>query len=205
MELKIPYISYPEYLTSEECDRIVEIGKTKLKTAEIIGNTLNEDVRRCEVAWLNDPWIFERINNAIISANQDAGWNWFYDTIEPMRFTRYALNEHYDWHSDWGSDFLSTYDRPNNSEYHGKVRKISVTINLVDGNKYKGGNLMFADSKYLHRNFGKNGEEQLYEVKEIRPKGSVIIFPSFTYHKVSPITEGIRYSLVAWALGRPWQ
>jgi len=64
---------------------------------------------------------------------------------------------------------------------------------------------MFADSKYLHRNFGKNGEEQLYEVKEIRPKGSVIIFPSFTYHKVSPITEGIRYSLVAWALGRPWQ
>lgn len=198
MELKHPYISYPYYFSSDECDQIIEIGKRKLKTAKIGTDTLNEEVRKCEVAWLDDVWIFERVNSAIASANKEAGWNWFYDSLESMQFTRYGLNEHYNWHSDWGSDFLSV-----NSS--GKIRKISATINLVDGIEYNGGNLMFANQKYLHRNFGKNGEKELYEVKEIRPKGSIVIFPSFVYHKVTPVTKGTRYSLVVWAEGRPWQ
>lgn len=206
MELKNQYISYPGYFSSEECDKIIEFGKKRLKTATLGPvDVLNEEVRKCEVAWINESWIFERISKAVSSANKDAGWNWFYDTIEPVQFTSYGLNEHYNWHSDWGSDFLSTYNCPNNPDYHGKVRKISATINLVDGNEYDGGNLMFANPKYLHRNFGKNGEKELYDVEDIRSKGSIVIFPSFTYHKVSPVTKGRRYSLVAWVVGKPWQ
>ena len=50
--------------------------------------------------------------------------------------------------------------------------------------------------------FGQHTEgEQFYECKEIRPQGSIIIFPSFTYHCVTPITKGTRYSLVLWTLG----
>ena len=50
--------------------------------------------------------------------------------------------------------------------------------------------------------------DTILEVKvceEIRPKGSIIVFPSFLYHQVTPITKGTRYSLVMWVLGRPWQ
>ena len=41
-------------------------------------------------------------------------------------------------------------------------------------------------------------------VPEFRKKGSIIVFPSFIYHRVTPVTEGTRYSLVTWNLGYPY-
>ena len=32
-------------------------------------------------------------------------------------------------------------------------------------------------------------------------EGSIIVFPSFVEHRVTPVTEGIRYSLVSWFVG----
>ena len=43
------------------------------------------------------------------------------------------------------------------------------------------------------------------KAKEILPKGSVIVFPSFVWHRVKPITQGTRYSLVVWHLGKPFK
>jgi predicted 2-oxoglutarate/Fe(II)-dependent dioxygenase YbiX len=48
----------------------------------------------------------------------------------------------------------------------------------------------------------KGGEFVMFEDTHIPlPAGSVMVFPSvFLYpHRVEPITEGIRYSLVSWA------
>jgi len=79
-----------------------------------------------------------------------------------------------------------------------KVRKISMTVNLTDPKNYAGGNLKF---DYGPHNPGK----RFYTCKEIRPTGSIIIFPSFLYHCVTPVTRGTRYSLVLWSLGKPWR
>jgi PKHD-type hydroxylase len=80
----------------------------------------------------------------------------------------------------------------------GKVRKISMTLNLTESSNYEGGNLKF--------DLGPHVKENRFKVcDEIRPKGSVIIFPSFMYHCVTPVTSGTRYSLVLWCLGKPWQ
>ena len=80
----------------------------------------------------------------------------------------------------------------------GKVRKISMTLNLTESSNYEGGNLKF--------DLGPHVKENRFKVcDEIRPKGSVIIFPSFIYHCVTPVTSGTRYSLVLWCLGKPWQ
>ena len=35
-------------------------------------------------------------------------------------------------------------------------------------------------------------------------KGTVIVFPSFMEHQVSPVTTGVRYSLVVWITGPPF-
>ena len=47
------------------------------------------------------------------------------------------------------------------------------------------------------------------ENKEIctkaRARGSVIIFPSFVWHRVTPVTKGTRYSMVMGDLGAPWR
>ena len=32
----------------------------------------------------------------------------------------------------------------------------------------------------------------------------MIVFPSFVWHRVKPVTKGLRYSLVAWNLGQPY-
>ena len=78
-----------------------------------------------------------------------------------------------------------------------KIRKISMTVNLTDPKNYAGGNLKF--------DFGHHNAKRFHVCKEIRPRGSIIIFPSYTHHCVTPVTRGTRYSLVLWSLGKPWQ
>lgn len=36
-------------------------------------------------------------------------------------------------------------------------------------------------------------------------RGQVLVFPSWTLHRVSEITTGCRYSLVTWAAGPPFR
>jgi PKHD-type hydroxylase len=45
---------------------------------------------------------------------------------------------------------------------------------------------------------------EIRECKEILPKGSVVVFPSFVWHRVKPVTKGKRYSLVMWSAGKPY-
>ena len=51
----------------------------------------------------------------------------------------------------------------------------------------------------------KTGENYDFEVEEILPRGSIIVFPSFLYHRVKPVKQGTRYSLVAWSNGFPYK
>ncbi len=80
----------------------------------------------------------------------------------------------------------------------GKVRKISMTLNLTDPNSYEGGNLKFDLGPHTTG-------ERIKICDDSRSQGSIIIFPSFMYHCVTPVTRGTRYSLVLWCLGKPWQ
>jgi PKHD-type hydroxylase len=50
--------------------------------------------------------------------------------------------------------------------------------------------------------------DELHHVQQaqnVLTKGSIIIFPSFVWHRVKPVTEGTRYSLVLWNLGKPYK
>ena len=85
-----------------------------------------------------------------------------------------------------------------NRFYWGKVRKLSMTLNLTEPTDYTGGDLKF--------DFGPHaGRGRFKTCKEIRPRGSIIIFPSFMHHQVTPVTKGTRYSLVIWSLGKPFR
>ena len=123
------------------------------------------------------------------------------DISESCQFTKYKLNQYYDWHCD---SWDKPYDRksPDNPE-HGKIRKLSMTCQLTDGSEYEGGELEFD-----FRNYDPHMREEakhLRQAKEILPKGSIIVFPSFVWHRVKPVTKGVRYSLVMWNLGYPFK
>jgi len=84
-----------------------------------------------------------------------------------------------------------------NPDMWDKVRKLSMTVNLTDPKNYAGGNLKF--------DYGHHGNKRFHVCNEIRPRGSIIVFPSYTHHCVTPVTRGTRYSLVLWSLGKPWK
>jgi PKHD-type hydroxylase len=40
--------------------------------------------------------------------------------------------------------------------------------------------------------------------KKLREKGTILVFPSFVYHRVTEVTKGDRFSLVGWYEGNDW-
>jgi PKHD-type hydroxylase len=151
--------------------------------------------RNSNVAWLNDQWIYNEIQPYINMANKSSGWNFDWDYSESCQFTKYKLNQFYDWHCD---SWEKPYDNPNNLNFHKKIRKLSVTCSLSDPKDYKGGQLEFQ--------FRNNNDPKGTRVcKEIMPRGSIVVFPSFVWHRVKPVTKGTRYSLVIWNVGYPFK
>ena len=84
-----------------------------------------------------------------------------------------------------------------------RIRKLSMTCQLTDGSEYKGGELEFDFRNYDPHM--RDESKHRVQCKEILPKGSIIVFPSFVWHRVKPVTSGTRYSLVVWHLGRPFK
>jgi len=155
--------------------------------------------RNSDLVWLSENWIYKELQPYIHIANKNAGWNFEWDSSEPCQFTKYKLNQYYDWHCD---SWDIPYDKPG-KHAHGKVRKLSMTCQLTDGSEYEGGELEFD-----YRNYDphmRDESQHLIKAKEILPKGSIIVFPSFVWHRVKPVTKGIRYSLVMWNLGYPFK
>jgi PKHD-type hydroxylase len=171
---------FPERL----CKDILHIAKQKRLNTGLIGNGLNakenKEYRDSKINWLNDRWIFRLIDPFIKDANEKAGWNFQYNFTESLQFTSYQKNQFYNWHTD--------------SSFHknDKFRKISAVISLNSKKEYKGGELQFMNNDISRK---------LYKCKEMENIGSIAVFPSFIFHRVTKILSGTRYSLVVWNNG----
>jgi hypothetical protein len=193
-----------------------ELTKQQLKENGI--DTKSTYIRDSHVSWLEDKWLYELIQPYVHRANNATGWNWQWDYSEPFQFTKYEPGQFYSWHKDGDSDHNGIFRRyihgitqepikpdgrlpsrhTTNNNMVGKVRKLSVTINLNEPGAYEGGDLKFDWGMHVEGN-------RFYECTEIRPQGSIIVFPSFLNHCVTPVTSGTRYSLVLWNLGDPFK
>ena len=178
-------------ITKEEIDTLEDSGKL---TDEHL-KKLRDNVRDSNVSWISDKWVYREIWPYIDKANQSAGWNFQISFGEPIQFTEYKLNQYYKFHLDCLEE---PYNRPESPGFHGKIRKLSLVAFLSDPSEFEGGQLQFD-----FRNFN-DDEDTIWPCKEIFNKGSVVVFPSFLWHRVTPITSGKRYSLVTWALGNPY-
>ena len=218
MNISNYYWYFSGVLPPKFCDEVIQYANAQKETMAITGGygrerdinkkPLNKegvkDIKRkrnSDLVWLNDPWIYKEIHPYVHEANRAAGWNFEWDRSESCQFTKYKLNQYYDWHCD---SWHKPYDRkdPNNPE-HGKIRKLSMTCQLTDGSEYKGGELEFDFRNYDPHM--RDESKHRIQCKEILPKGSIIVFPSFVWHRVKPVTAGTRYSLVVWHLGKPFR
>lgn len=138
------------------------------------------EYRKSEIKWLspelnNINWIYEKFANMCVEAN-NALWQFeITGMLENLQYGIYRGNGgHYDWHMDMGMGIA-------------QQRKISIVLQLSEPEEYEGGVFEIFVNK---------------DVKQLpKKKGSVILFPSYCMHRVTPVTSGERRSLVLWVSG----
>jgi len=195
MNVEHNYYYFKKAVPIETCQKILNAGRKKIiKEAEhsMTGRGINKTQRDCKIAWINDKWIYDIINPFIYTANKNAGWNFQYDWNESSQFTIYEKGHYYGWHTD-------QIKPPNrgNKNTDNKIRKLSLTLQLTDKTQYQGGDFQF---KWIQPD--KKDFLNVITIDDAKDIGTVIVFPSFVYHQVLPITEGKRESLVNWSLGK---
>jgi len=208
MNLEYYYWYFQSAIPPKICDDIIEYGKSQQEQIALTGDYKPDSVskddikdvskkRKSNIVWMDDPWIYKEIHPYIHTANQNAGWNFQWDHSESCQFTKYKKGQYYDWHCD-GWD--QPYNNPEAPSSHGKIRKLSVTVTLSDPKDYKGGELEFD-----FRNLDPDKKRNVKKCTEILPKGSLVVFPGFVWHRVCPVKSGERNSLVIWNLGWPYR
>jgi PKHD-type hydroxylase len=173
--------------SKEECTQIISAHEYLEKCQPYIDNefTIDESFRKVD-RWTipnnaKHSWIYEKICQTIVHANRDF-WNFDIDLIETIELLNYSFDENdslparYDKHSDFGGNYTA--------------RKLSYVALLSDPGEFDGGDLILSLRT---------------DVPMIKNQGQVIIFPSFVFHEVSPITKGSRWSLVTWIRGRSFR
>lgn len=137
---------------------------------------VEHDMRKTDLLWYPTASPIACLMHRYIGlANRDAGWNYDLTRYEDVQLARYADGGHYKFHIDTA--------RPNAQN---EQRKLTCVLLLNDPSEYEGGLLEL------------KGTADPYPLKKA---GSIIVFPSFVEHRVTPVTTGVRYSAVCWANG----
>lgn len=176
-------IAYPQILpaafSAQECAAITALGEARVKRAASVddrSDLASRDYRISDIAWIepaeDSHWLYHRLAALFRRVNDSYGFE-LTGFVEPLQFTCYGAGQYFGWHVDMGWDSTS-------------LRKVSLTIQLSDPDGYAGGELQFHGAQ---------------DMPQARQHGTGVAFPSYLAHQVSPVTQGLRRSLVAWAYG----
>lgn len=155
-----------------------------------IKGAVRRDVRSCEMSLIEPSpesgWLYDVVWNAGTFVNSTS-FRFGIFQLQTLQLLKYneATNDHYTWHSD---ECICSPDAPSQ-------RKLSCSIALNDATNYEGGVLQISNSQSDEI---ANSEHHLGKV------GNATFFPSFMRHRVTPVTKGTRYSIVAWFVGPRW-
>ena len=178
-----PFATATGFLSEPEMDRLVAEHLPLLAEAKLGPGNRNAAIRRSQVVFLGAEKKYDWLYDRVWAAAQECNRQFFGVDIAGVeaniQFGRYDSSDRgfYDWHTDFAGL------RPD--------RKISISIQLSATADYDGGDLELL--------YGQQPQ------KLDRARGAFIAFPSFMLHRVTPVTRGTRFSLVAWILGARWR
>lgn len=180
------YAFWDEAFTPEECDKIIEHAKSFYAVKGMIlspgENGELSDIRDSNIVFLSPDgleWVYQKLTYYVMSLNEQFFKFDLWGFAENLQFTQYvAPTGKYDSHID--------------KAFQARVRKLSIVLQLSEPEDYDGGDLELLNS----------GEEKPEKMR--RDRGHLIVFPSYTLHRVTPITRGVRNSLVSWITGKPF-
>lgn len=187
------YISKPNFFTSDECDELVDkIKSTEKKEFGCLEPHHGED-HVPEFRHVSEWYLHKDMRDYVVGDYSDLqqklyiaakvcnqlSWNLNIQEVENnIKLIEYTTGDFYTWHSDFNSGISST-------------RKLVTIIQLSDPKDYEGGLIQLAiqDPEDL----------EFYEM--VKEKGTLIVFPPIFFHRVTPVTKGVRYSLQEFILG----
>jgi PKHD-type hydroxylase len=174
------YAYWENGFSEDEVSRIRQYGDSLMwEKASIGAGAMNEQLRKTQVSWISQnadtTWIYDKLGFIARQLNsQFFGFDLF-GFHEDLQYTVYdGAGTRYGWHRDKGATTQSP-------------RKLSLVLQLSNPDEYDGGDLQL----FLE-------EDPLTARKE---KGIVYAFPSYVMHQVTPVTRGVRRSLVVWLVG----
>ena len=192
---------FPQAIPKDECKRLLKycLQNSDFEDASVIKSGYSDvsdaesddksetkhEARKTAVSFITDR---ENLMNDLVwgfirQANAEF-FKYKLDYFQAIQFARYQDGGHYDWHQD-----ASPQDLANEG------RKLSLTFSLTDDTEYDGGLLQFY-------NGDKPYEDKDHDIeKDIKSVGTVIVFDSRDWHRVTPVTKGVRYSIVCWTIG----
>jgi len=127
MNLSNYFWHFSGVLTPKFCDDVIKYALSKEEVMARTGGygdkKLNKDdvknlykKRKSDLVWLNDTWIYKELHPYVHMANKNAGWNFQWERSESCQFTKYKLNQYYDWHTDpWDKPYQRKEGDPDNA------------------------------------------------------------------------------------------
>jgi PKHD-type hydroxylase len=177
-----PFAWWEGGFTEEQLDWLQNHAQNAKIEAQVGGGgqgVSNSEIRRSELNWLhkNDEsaWVFNKLSHIVSTLNVEHFKFNLTGFSEALQLTNYNGEKqgHYTWHQDFGSTGVS--------------RKLSVVVQLSNPEEYEGGQLQLLTSKN--------------PINIKKQRGLVVVFPSWTLHRVTPVTSGTRQTLVTWISG----
>lgn len=175
------YINYYRFVSAIPISVIDSLIKKieceKLENALVDEGILNIQKRITKIYWISKNHEFKNLYDTIckfiVHCNNEFYQFKLSEMIDNIQYSVYSSEDSgfYEWHVDLGTQVM---------------RKLTCVVQLSDPSEYEGGELQI--------NIGKI-------VTVEKEKGTVIIFPSYLLHRVTPVTRGIRRSLVCWVEG----
>jgi PKHD-type hydroxylase len=180
---KDQYAYWEGFLTNEEINYLANIDNwSNLAPAQIGSGVTNQNFRSTKISWLELSNENKDIWNKLAKVIAEVNSRYFHFDLtgfyEPIQLGIYTAEDkgHYDWHIDM---FTSNKNAP---------RKLSMVLMLSDTSEFEGGELLLKSDSDGHRSLS-------------MAKGRAWFFPSYMLHKVTPVTKGIRKTLVLWVGG----
>jgi predicted 2-oxoglutarate/Fe(II)-dependent dioxygenase YbiX len=167
-------------LSDEDCDEMITVCREfPTVPSTTVGEELRPGRRQADIRKLGvnsqTQWIFDSLGKVAAEATGAAyGLELSSITRAPQYLEYQPGRGQFDWHNDYS---------------HGVAvapRKLTIIIQLSAATEYEGGRLQM---------FGLETEELPTN------RGTIIAFPSFLYHRVTPVTRGVRRALVGWVGG----
>jgi PKHD-type hydroxylase len=177
-------VAWPDLFSAAELDRLERhCDGLALEQARVTGDGYNS-IRTTRVAWVHrnseiTEHLYGKMEEIVLRLNSEH-FRSDLSGLTTLQYAVYSQSEagYFDWHIDYGRDASDPAQEP---------RKITLSVQLSDAASYDGCDL---EVRAAH----------LVDVAP-RQRGTLVAFRANALHRVTPITRGMRKSLVAWAAG----